>query len=175
MSPPTKPGDEGDAREVDADRERDPDDLDDVDDHESDDYDDAEFTISSDDAYVAAVTIACHRCRRPFEAICIFCRSGTCFGEPLQDFTIANLQRVDATLATGLGAWPHFHSMGSSEQPGEFANHCPNCGAVHEDHLLHDEPQDPFFDIAHASPGRIRLTPLRGPIQLSGDEHYQVE
>ncbi|HEX4051164.1 MAG TPA: hypothetical protein VHY19_09820 [Steroidobacteraceae bacterium] len=147
----------------------------DHDDRDMDSYDDAEFVISSDDACVAATTITCQRCRRPFEAICIYCRIGTCFGEPLEDFTIANINRMDTTLADSLSAWPHFHPLGSPEEPGEFANHCPSCGAPHEDHVLHDEPEDPFFDIAHAAPGRLRLTPLPGQIQLSGDEHYQVE
>jgi hypothetical protein len=41
--------------------------------------------------------------------------------------------------------------------------------------FLHDEPGTPFFDIPRAPPGSIKLIPLAGAIQLSGDEHFTLE
>jgi len=58
---------------------------------------------------------------------------------------------------------------------GYYANHCSYCGAVLDDMYLHSEPDEPFFDIPGAAPGSIKLTPLSGPIRLSGDEHFELD
>jgi hypothetical protein len=44
-----------------------------------------------------------------------------------------------------------------------------------DDMYLHSEPGEIFFDIPSSAPGSIELTPLAGSIQLSGDEHFQVD
>ncbi|MGH8143893.1 MAG: hypothetical protein ACREU2_15410 [Steroidobacteraceae bacterium] len=148
---------------------------DDADDGDED-YDDAEFTIRSDAACVAEVTITCSRCQRPFEAICIHCRSGTVFDEPLREFTVSNIHRLDPAMAEQLRAWPNFRPLEFPQgERGDFANHCPSCGSPCEDTSLHDEPGDPFFDIPHAPPGTIRFTALADTVQLSGDEHYDID
>ncbi|MGO8855485.1 MAG: hypothetical protein ACLQO1_07215 [Steroidobacteraceae bacterium] len=51
---------------------------------------------------------------------------------------------------------------------GYFANQ------VQEDYLLHAEPGDVFFCIPQAEPGSVELTPLVGPIRLSGDTSFGV-
>jgi hypothetical protein len=50
-----------------------------------------------------------------------------------------------------------------------------HCGPPQDDLYLHSEPDQPFFDIPHAAPGSIKLTPLTGTIQLNGNEHFTVE
>ena len=136
---------------------------------------DEPFPIRSDDAYVAIASVTCRSCLHPFDAICLFCRSGTAFEEELDNFAVANVHGVDESLAEQLSVWPTYRALGTAADPGDLANHCPSCGEPFDDQLLHDEPEDPFFDIPHAERGAIRLVRLKGPIRLSGDEHYTVE
>jgi hypothetical protein len=141
----------------------------------SQDQDD-EFTITSSDAYVAAATVPCQRCRSSIEVICIHCGSGTVSGEPLSGFTVSDIWAMDEDLVRQLRPWPGFREVRDpGEEASSFANHCPRCGALQEDLYLHSEPDDPFFDIPRAPPGSIKLTPLVGPVRLSGDEHFEVE
>jgi len=80
-------------------------------------------------------------CHRPFEAICVHCRSGTAFGEPLREFTVCNIQREDPALAKQLRAWPNFRQPEFPERDrGDFTNYCPSCDPAYEDGFLHDEP-----------------------------------
>jgi len=61
---------------------------------------DEEFTITSDEAFVAATIIPCHQCRAAIEVICIHCKSGTVFGEPLSPFTVVDVRVGPAGLST---------------------------------------------------------------------------
>jgi hypothetical protein len=132
---------------------------------------DEEFAIVSDQAYVAATTVPCVRCKRMIEVICIFCASGTVSGEPLTHFTISSPWTLDDALMRQLEPWPTFRP---TREAGYFANHCPHCGALQDDMYLHTEPDQPFFNIPRAAPDSIKLTSLRGRIQLSGNESYEV-
>jgi hypothetical protein len=137
----------------------------------------AEFGITSDEALVAAAQASCVKCHERIEVICIYCESGTdCeIGEPMTQFTLSNVWAMDSTLAAQLERWPFFRKViGADSEQGRFANHCPHCGAVQEDYLLHAEPGDVFFCIPLAEPGSIELTPLIGRIQLSGDCGFGV-
>jgi hypothetical protein len=134
------------------------------------------FNIASSQAYVAVATISCEQCRASIEAICIYCESGLVSDEPLIRFTVCNVWAMDEELTRQLLPWPTFRRLsGSDAESGDFANHCPHCGTPQEDMFLHDEPDTPFFDIPRASAGSVKLTPLAGAIQLSGDEHFAVE
>jgi hypothetical protein len=133
---------------------------------------DDEFTITSSEAYVAATTAPCQRCRSAIEVICIHCASGTVSGEPLNRFTVSDVWAISDSLARALGRWPNYRHVAEG---GYFANHCPNCGAAQDDMYFHSEPDEPFFDIPSAPPGSIKLTPLVGSIELSGDEHFRVD
>ena len=55
-----------------------------------------------------------------------------------------------------------------------FANHCPHGGALQKDFYQHSEPDEPFYSIPRAAPDPIKLTPIVGRIQLSGDQSYEV-
>ena len=135
-----------------------------------------EFTITSTPAYVAAATTACQRCHSAIEVICIHCKSGMVCGEPLPRFTVSDIWAINDSLARQLGRWPNYRKViTQNAKDGYFANHCPNCGAAQDDMYLHSEPDELFFDIPGAAPGSIELTPLAGSIQLSGDEHFQVD
>jgi hypothetical protein len=113
---------------------------------------------------------------RPIEVICIYCETGTVSGEPLSQFTVADVLAMDEQLAKHLSSWPEFRPIDDSGPDGSrFANHCPHCGTEQDDRDLHSEPGDPFFGIPHSAPGAIRLTPLAGEIRLSGDEHFMIE
>src|SRR3954464_4931010 len=50
-----------------------------------------DFTITSDEALVAAATVACWQCHSSVEVICIYCESGTVSAEPLTHFTVSCL------------------------------------------------------------------------------------
>lgn len=137
---------------------------------------DEEFTITSSAAYVAATTTACRHCHAAIQVICIYCQSGTVHDEPLDRFTVSDIRAIDESLALKLRPWPHYRNvLAPGEQGDHFANHCPFCGAVQDDMYLHSEPDHPFFDIPSASPGSIELTPLKGSIRLSGDEHFSLD
>lgn len=139
------------------------------------DEDASELSITSDRAYVAAATVPCSTCHQQIEVICIYCDTGVVSGEPLTQFTVTDVVRVDEALARQLAPWPHFRPVAeSSHGARRFANHCPSCGAEQDDRELHSEPGDPFFDIPRAAPGSIRLTPLSGQVRLSGDEHFTL-
>jgi len=130
-----------------------------------------DFTISSDEAFVASATVACWQCHTGIEVICIYCESGTVSEEPLTRFTVSCLWAVDTALAQQLAQWPCFKPADSESA---YANHCPHCGAVQDDMYLHSEPDHPFFSIPRAQPAPIKLTPLSGRVQMSGDESFEV-
>lgn len=136
----------------------------------------AELSIISDEACVAVATVPCSQCRKPIEVICIHCKSGTAFGEPLTQFTVLDVLTMDDSLARQLAPWPEYRPVAASYGNGpRYANHCLHCGAEQDDRDLHGEPGDPFFDIAHAVRDSLRLIPLAGRVRLSGDEHFTIE
>ena len=142
---------------------------------ESRTQEDEEFTITSEQAYVAAATAPCQNCRAPIEVICIYCAGGTVMSEPLTEFTVSSIRAIDGALAAQLAAWPAFREVSDHiDDESYFANHCPRCGALQEDLYLHSEPDQPFFCVPRAEPGAVRLTPLEGRVKLSGDESFEV-
>jgi len=50
-----------------------------------------------------------------------------------------------------------------------------HCGTEQDDRDLHAEPGDLFFDIPHAPPRIIRLSPLIGEVRLTDDVSGQHE
>ena len=141
-----------------------------------DDEEDEELAIVSDEAFVAATTIPCHRCGTNIQVICIHCITGTSSDDPLTLFTVSDIWAMDEDLTRQLKPWPSFRRIQTRKgEPGSFANHCPHCGAIQDDLDLHSEPDSPFFDIPHAPPASIELTPLTGTVRLAGDEHFMIE
>jgi Domain of unknown function (DUF5710) len=137
----------------------------------------AEFALTSDEALVASAQTACVNCHERMEVICIYCERGIDAetGEPMTRFTVSNIWAMDDALAAQLERWRSFRKeTGVGSEDGCFANHCPHCGAMQEDFLLHAEPGDVFFCIPLAEPGSIEFTPLSGRIQLSGDCGFGV-
>jgi hypothetical protein len=138
--------------------------------------DDGELTITSKEAYVASTQIACQQCGARIEVICIHCDTGTSEDEPLTRFTVSDVSGIDDALANQLQRWPTYRRISNlSGELGNFANHCSHCGTPQDDLYLHAEPGDAFFDIPHAPPGSIKLTPLTGTIRLNGGEHFTVD
>jgi len=129
-----------------------------------------EFTIASNEAFVASANIACWQCHHRIEVICVYCESGTVCDEPLTRFTVSNLWATDGHLAEQLTQWPFFTR---DDSQGAYANHCPHCGAVQDELYLHSEPEHPFFSIPRAEPAAVKLTPLNGRVQMSGDESFE--
>jgi len=141
--------------------------------HEQEDSD--EFTITSDQAYVACASISCSNCQSNIGVICIYCESGIVRGEPLTRFTVSRIWSMDDALTRQLKQWPTFRRPdGLDSQDDAFVNHCPHCNAPQDDLLLSSEPDQPFFNVARATPGTIRLEPLRGRIHFSGDESFEI-
>jgi len=136
---------------------------------------DEEFSITSEEAYVASATVACWKCRSRIEVVCIYCESGTVPGEPLSQFTVSSIRAIDSVLARQLAPWRTFREVRSeADDESYFANHCPHCSALQDDMHLHSEPDHPFFSIPRSAPGAVRLTPLDGRVRLSGDESFEV-
>ena len=118
---------------------------------------------------MAAATVACWKCRSRIEVICIYCESGTVLGEPLSQFTVSSIRAIDSTLARQLAPWRSFREVDSeADQESYFANHCPSCGALHEDMHLHSEPGDPRVPhLARAS--RLSGTMAASTMRITGN------
>jgi hypothetical protein len=139
--------------------------------------DDAPFGIVSEEAFVASARSSCVRCGHDIEVVCIYCKSGVDIeiGDPLVDFTVSNIWAIDRVLAKLIQRWPCFRKgVGEDSDEGNFANHCPHCGAMQEDYLLHSEPGDVFFGLAMGTPGGVEFTALEGRVYLSGDYGFRV-
>lgn len=123
-------------------------------------------------AFVASAPSPCVRCGNEIEVVCIYCKSGvdTEIGDPIVDFTVFNIWTMDGVLAKLIERWPHYRQgVGEDAEEGVFANHCPHCGAMQGDYLLHSEPGDVFFALAMDTPGAVEFTALEGRVCLSGD------
>jgi len=96
-------------------------------------------------------------------------------GDPISQVTVSNVWMMNEALRRQLTAWPHFR-LTSGAGPGAelYNNHCPHCGAVQQDYMLHSEPGDVFFGFSLSAPGSVEFTPLLGRIQLSGDFGFEV-
>ena len=136
---------------------------------------DEEFSIISDDAYVASTGITCPHCGQETEVICIHCVTGTASEQSLEQFTVFDIRALNETLLQELKSWPDFRRTMEGGEVGAFANHCSGCGDVIDDMDLHSEPDQVFFDIVHDASGAITLTPISLPIDLSGNEHFVIE
>jgi ribosomal protein S27AE len=136
---------------------------------------DAEFSIISNDAYVARTGVTCPHCGQETEVICIHCASGTASEQSLEQLTVFDIRAVNETLLQDLKSWPGFRRTIEGGVVGAFANHCSRCGDAIGDMNLHSEPDQVFFDIVHAASGAITLTPISLPIELSGNEHFVIE
>ena len=137
----------------------------------------AEFAITSDEAFVASAQTLCVNCHERMEVICIYGESGVDseMGEPITRFTVSNIWTMDDALTAQLARWPSFRNGGGANSEDRyFANHCPHCGAMQEDYLLHSEPDDVFFSIPLAESGAVQLTPLVGRVRVSGDCSFGV-
>jgi hypothetical protein len=154
----------------DDDNDNDGDDNDNDGDDGDDDNDGEAFNIRSDHAYLVCASSSCCRCRREIEVAAVYCQHGIASREPLEQFTVFGISAMEPALARQLERWPSFRF---DPQQGCFANHCPHCGAPQDEATLHDEPEQPFFAIDLADTRSLRLTPLLGTVQLSGD--YSVE
>jgi hypothetical protein len=132
-----------------------------------------EFGITSEAAFVARAPAICSKCHERIEVICLYCDSAvdTEMGEAIARVTLSNVWGVDEALAKQLENWPDFRKGIGEEY---FANHCPHCGTIQEDYLLHSEPEDVFFGLAPGRPGPVEFTPIEGRIQVSGDYGFEV-
>jgi hypothetical protein len=134
-----------------------------------------QLEIASAAAYVARTRTLCWYCDANIEIICIYCESGVDVEEELTHFTVSNIWSMDEALARQLARWPNFRKgVGPIHGAPYFANHCPHCDTLQEDFLLHDEPSDPFFPNPHSPPSGCELTPLSGPVRLSGACHFST-
>lgn len=134
-----------------------------------------EYSIESNEAYVASTRIRCPRCSQETEVICIHCLSGTVLGESLERFTVADISAMDDALLRELKRWPSFQPVTAGHATGEFSNHCARCHEVIGDIELHSEPDQVFFDIEHAADGAVTLVSLPRTVRLSGNEHFVIE
>lgn len=140
------------------------------------DTDDPDFGLSTHQASVAAAEVSCLQCDAKMDVVCLYCESGMDLvtGESIEQFVVSNIWAVDEALSKELRRWPNFVQHLTDEQDGIFENHCPECAAVQEDYLLHDEPGDVFFGLSRVPAGSIRFTSLQGEFRLSGDYSFRA-
>ena len=130
------------------------------------DADGGNFDIESSEVFVASANSTCRVCRRPIEVVCLYCHSGRSDDEWLGAFRIQCLWAVDAALGGQLQRWPTYRW---SAREGKYLNHCAHCGAAQDEELLHEEPEQPFFELTREAPEGVRLQALPGRVRLSGD------
>lgn len=133
---------------------------------------DPEYQIVSDRCFVASAESPCQKCGATIEVVCLYCEGGTDIetGEPLERFTVSNVTAVDENLARQLQGWPSFRRVTGEDENCELANHCPHCGAVQDEYLLHSEPDHVFFGLALHRP--LDLTPIEGVVRVSGEYSF---
>jgi hypothetical protein len=137
----------------------------------------APFGIVSEEAFVASARSSCVRCGNDIEVVCVYCKSGvdTEVGDPLRDFTVFNIWAMDGALANLIERWPCYRKgVGEDAGEGNFTNHCPHCGAMQPDYLLHSEPGNVFFGLAIGTAGGVEFTALERRVCLSGDYGFGV-
>lgn len=141
-----------------------------------DSRDGTELTIVSAQACIASAAVACTCCSKLIELICLYCETGSADGEELEQFTVTGIWDVDPALSAHLERWPGFR-MGFNpiSQVECFCNHCPHCGAVQDEVLLHGEPDGVFFSLPDTPARGIRFAPLPGEVRLNGDYHFEVQ
>jgi len=105
------------------------------------------------------------------QVVCIHCASGLVFGDPVSQFTVADVRTSMSHLRDNLVLGQLRKSC--RENGGcLFRESLPGLRAEQDDMYLHSEPDEPFFDIPSAAPAQSSLR-ARGSIELSGDEHFQ--
>jgi hypothetical protein len=135
---------------------------------------DAGYRIVSDEAAVISGHVTCWNCQTQVPVICMYCQTGFVDGEPMLDFSVSNVTRIDEALRVQLGCWPRYHPVldrGSASDA--FANHCPSCGKAQDDFYLHCQPGSLFFSFQAPIAQELRIHVLRGRIRLSGDEGFE--
>jgi hypothetical protein len=126
----------------------------------------AGFDIDSSQAFVASAQSSCRRCQRAIQVVCLYCHSGRVDDESLEAFRVQCLWAMDEALSRQLQAWPTYRW---SEREARFLNYCPHCGSSQDEECLHEEPGQPFHDLAREVPEGVTLRALSGRVRLSGD------
>lgn len=133
-----------------------------------------EFSIASEEAYVATAKTCCWKCRAAIEVVCVYCARGEIRGDLYEEFAVSHITAIDEALRRQLARWPLFRFGYSRFAGGRcVANHCPRCRALQGDYFLHCEPSGPFFRLKGAPPGAVELTPLSGRVRMTGDEGFE--
>jgi hypothetical protein len=133
-----------------------------------------EYSIVSEQAYVASSKSRCWKCGASIEVVCIYCETGSVDGDRYEDFSVSNITAIDGALRRQLERWPFFRFGFSKVTRGHsLANHCPHCRAVQADYYLHCEPGGAFFTLKGAPPGAIDVEPLIGRVCMDGDQGFE--
>lgn len=136
------------------------------------------YLIESDDAYIATTMIDCWECEKEIPVIALCAKEATIEGEKHKDKSeIIRMSEITAmdryTAHLFAGAFPDFRPYLNEEgELVEYANHCPHCGLVYEDEVLHDNSE--FLMLAQASPGSIAYVKIPGRIRLDGNEGFEA-
>lgn len=129
------------------------------------------FSIHSDEAAIVSGRVECWNCTADIEVIGVYCQSGFVRGEPMLDFSVANITDVDNSLRLQLAQWPLFLPIRRLDAGSSvFGNHCPLCGETQADVDLHCHPQGIFFSFEDTRAEELRIHALQGLVRLSGDE-----
>jgi hypothetical protein len=93
----------------------------------------------------------------------------------LEQVTVSNVWAMDEGLGEAMRRWNCYRKeVDGDSEGGNFANHCPHCGAVQEDYLLHSEPGDVFFGLEMGESGAVEFTAVDGCVGLSGDYGFRI-
>lgn len=133
------------------------------------DSDESSWVIESNEACIAVAQSSCGQCGAKTPVLAIYCMSGLCRGQLLENFSVMHITAVNDTLERQLAPWPFFRSSLAC-----FRNHCLRCQAPQDDMALHCEPESAFFRMDLEARVSMSIVALSGWIRLNGEETFEI-
>ena len=128
-----------------------------------------EYSIVSEDAYVATTISICWKCSDPTDVICIYCALATIDGDHYRHLNCSNVTAMDAALEEQMKAYQRFRlAYSKTANDHYFANHCRWCDALQGDFFDHNEPGGAFFPQHESDYGLYGFQPLAGIVRFDG-------
>ena len=136
------------------------------------------YLIESDSAYIAVTMINCQGCKAPIRVICLCATDAVIEGEGHHEkdelIRLSHITAMDRYTTFLLSkVFPDFRLyVDDSGEPAEYANHCPQCGFIHEDDWLHDNSV--FLTLAGAPEGSVGYQRIPRRIRVDATEGFEL-
>lgn len=90
---------------------------------------------------------------------------------------VSNIETINSSALRLLQNLSQSYKKGYSRTLNQsyYANHCPHCGRLQGDFMLHCEPGAAFFPVSIEHARQIKLYPIKQPIFLSGNTSISSE